>query len=156
MSKARDLAYFNIPVLSGTTFNLASNTFAATLAQLNAAVSDADVATTTELALKANSTDVTTAINSAKTTYTTSVVSGNTAAVAGTVYVLTASLTLTLPASPTAGMWVGISNRSGTLTAVVARNATNIMGLAEDMTIDSLEFNEVLVYADATRGWVLL
>ena len=156
MSKARDLAYFNFPIFNGATFDLTDNTLVATLAELNAAISDADVATTSELALKANSTDVATSINNAKTTYTTSVISTGTTAVAGTVYVLTASLTLTLPASPTAGQWVGVVNRSGTATAVVARNSQNIMSLAEDFTVDINNFSAVFIFADATRGWVVL
>lgn len=85
-----------------------------------------------------------------------SVISGNTTAVASTVYVLTASLTLTLPASPTAGDWVAFTNRSGTTTATIARNGLNIMGLAEDMTLDDAAARGTLVYADATRGWVLI
>lgn len=83
------------------------------------------------------------------------VISGNTTAVRSRTYVLTASLTLTLPASPAAGDWVSIVNRSGTTTAVIGRNGTNIMGLAEDMTLDNVNASLTLIYADATRGWVL-
>lgn len=82
------------------------------------------------------------------------VISGNTTAVRSGTYILTASLTLTLPASPAAGDWVSIVNRSGTTTAVIGRNGTNIMGLAEDMTLDNLNASLTLTYADATRGWV--
>lgn len=82
------------------------------------------------------------------------VISTNTTAVSGRTYVLTASLTLTLPASPTAGMVVEIINRSGTTTCVVGRNAVNIMGLAEDLTLDDQNAPITLTYADATRGWV--
>jgi hypothetical protein len=83
------------------------------------------------------------------------VISTSTTAVASRTYVLTASLTLTLPASPSAGDWVAFSNRSGTLTSVIARNGSNIMGLAENMTVDSLTAGFTLTFADATRGWVL-
>jgi hypothetical protein len=86
---------------------------------------------------------------------TVNVISTNTTAVASRTYVFTASLTLTLPASPTAGDWVAFSNRSGTLTPVIARNGQNIMGLAENMTIDSLNAGMTLTFTDATRGWVL-
>lgn len=86
---------------------------------------------------------------------TTEVISTNTAAVSGRDYVLTASLTLTLPASPAAGDSVGVQNSSGTTTAVIARNGSNIMSLAEDMTIDILNAGFTLMYADATRGWVI-
>jgi len=85
-----------------------------------------------------------------------SVVSTNTSATSGTNYVLTASLTLTLPASPAAGDWVGVSNLSGTTTCVVGRNGLNIEGLAEDLTIDTLNAAVELMYADSTRGWVFI
>lgn len=87
---------------------------------------------------------------------TVNVISGGTTAVASRTYILTASLTLTLPATPTAGDWVKIQNSSGTTTAVVARNGSNIMSLAEDLTIDKGDgASFTLVYADATRGWVV-
>lgn len=87
---------------------------------------------------------------------TPSIISTNTTATAGSMYVLTASLTLTLPASPTAGNKVMLSNRSNTITAIIGRNGQNIMGLAQDMTIDDLNAGVTLVFADATRGWVIL
>jgi hypothetical protein len=82
------------------------------------------------------------------------VIGTNTTAVAFRTYVLTASLTLTLPLSPTAGDWVKIQNSSGTTTAIIARNGSNIMSLAENMTLDANFVPLQLVYADATRGWV--
>jgi len=85
---------------------------------------------------------------------TTSVITENTTAVTGTNYIATASLTLTLPASPAAGDVVGFQNSSNTSTCVIARNGSNIMSLAEDLTIDSLNHALVLQYVDATRGWV--
>jgi hypothetical protein len=85
----------------------------------------------------------------------TSVIGSNTSAVAGTTYILTASLTLTLPGSPTAGDTIRVTNLSGTYTSVVARNGQNIMGIAEDMTIDFNYMSLTLTYADATRGWVV-
>jgi hypothetical protein len=84
------------------------------------------------------------------------VIGTNTTAVAFRTYVLTASLTLTLPSSPTAEDWVKFSNRSGGITAIIGRNGRNIMGLAEDLTVDLDGAGFTLVYADATRGWVLL
>jgi hypothetical protein len=84
------------------------------------------------------------------------VVSTNTNALAYRVYVLTASLTLTLPESPSPGQYVRISNVSGTTTCVVARNGSNIMGLAENLTLDVINAPTTLMYADATRGWVLI
>lgn len=84
------------------------------------------------------------------------VVSSNTNALAYRVYVLTASLTLTLPESPAPGQYVRISNASGTTTCVVARNGSNIMSLAEDLTLDAINASLTLMYADATRGWVFI
>jgi hypothetical protein len=83
------------------------------------------------------------------------VIGTNTTAVASRIYVLTASLTLTLPASPAAGNWVAVQNSSGTATAVIDRNSSNIMSLAENMTIDNTTASFTLVYADSTRGWVI-
>jgi hypothetical protein len=74
--------------------------------------------------------------------------------VASRSYVLTASLTLTLPASPSAGSWVSVQNSSGTTTAVIGRNGSNIMSLDENLTLDANFVAVTLVYADATRGWV--
>lgn len=85
---------------------------------------------------------------------TPSLVSTPTNAVAGGFYVLTASTTITLPATPAAGDPVWVVNRSGTTTPVIARNSSNIMGLAENLTIDSENAPVTLVYADATRGWI--
>jgi hypothetical protein len=84
------------------------------------------------------------------------VIGTNTTAVASRIYVLTASLTLTLPASPSAGNTVTVSNMSGAITAVIGRNSQPIMALAEDLTVDLDGAGFTLVYADATRGWVLL
>ena len=82
-------------------------------------------------------------------------ISADTAAVSGCNYVLTASLTLTLPAAPEAGDRVGIQNSSSTTTATIARNGNNIMSLAENMTFDRLDVGITLMYADSTRGWII-
>jgi hypothetical protein len=69
---------------------------------------------------------------------------------------LTASLTLTLPASPATGDVIGVSNLSGTITAVVGRNGNKIMNVAEDMTIDTVNSGFTLIYSGATYGWIIL
>jgi len=84
------------------------------------------------------------------------VIGTDTTAVSSRIYVLTASLVLTLPASPSAGNWVTVSNMSGAVTATIARNSQPIMALAEDLTVDLDGAGFTLVYSDATRGWVLL
>jgi hypothetical protein len=68
------------------------------------------------------------------------------------VSVVGAGLTMTLPASPAAGNEVAIQVGDFTDT-VIGRNSQNIMGLAEDMTIDVENRTVNLVFTDATRGW---
>ena len=68
------------------------------------------------------------------------------------VSVTSAGLTMTLPASPAAGNEVAIQVGAFTNT-IIGRNSQNIMGLAEDMTIDVENRTVNLVFTDATRGW---
>lgn len=84
------------------------------------------------------------------------IIGTSTAAVSSRIYVLTASLTLTLPASPSAGNWVSVSNMSATTTVTIGRNGQPIMALAEDLTVDLVGAGFFLIYSDATRGWVLV
>jgi hypothetical protein len=90
------------------------------------------------------------------TTPTVSVISANTTAQANYVYVFTASLTLTLPASPSSGDSIKISNRSGTTTCVLGANGNNIMGSASDLTLDTASASFELIYSDTTNGWVII
>lgn len=83
-------------------------------------------------------------------------ISGNTNAAASTLYVFTADLTLTLPASPLVGALVGVSNRSGVTTCIIGRNTKKIMGLSEDLTVDILNAGFSLVYTGTNEGWVIL
>lgn len=84
------------------------------------------------------------------------VISSSTTATANNLYVFTANLTLTLPASPSAGDSIKISNRSGVATCVLARNGSNIMGSASDLTLDTASASFELIYSDATNGWVII
>lgn len=70
-------------------------------------------------------------------------------------YVLTnvAATTVTLPASPAAGDMVWITVANSLNTNVVARNSQPIMGLAEDMTLDTHNRTVCLRYGNATIGW---
>lgn len=70
-------------------------------------------------------------------------------------FVDTATQTLTLPATPSAGDNVTILVGNFTDT-VVGRNGENIMGLAEDLTIDVAYLGITLVYADSTNGWTMI
>lgn len=66
--------------------------------------------------------------------------------------VTAAGQTITLPATPTEGDEVGIQVGNFTDTTV-ARNGSNIMGLAEDFDMDIAYLAVQLVYIDATQGW---
>jgi hypothetical protein len=84
------------------------------------------------------------------------VISSDTTATANNLYVFTANLTLTLPASPSAGDSIKISNRSGTTTCVLGRNGNNIMGSASDLTLDTASASFELIYSGAAQGWVII
>jgi len=78
-------------------------------------------------------------------------------AVSGDVVVVTAgSITITLPATPSAGDTVGIKDGTGTASATsftVARNGSNIASSATDLTFD-VDFGEITMsYIDGTIGW---
>lgn len=69
--------------------------------------------------------------------------------IAGTV----AGIALTLPSSPQPGWEVGVAV-GGTFTdTLVSRNGSNIMGLAEDMTLDRGYLSFQFVYVDSNVGW---
>ena len=84
------------------------------------------------------------------------VISANTNAVVNTVYVFTATLTLTLPASPSLGDSIKISNLSDVDTCVLGRNGNKIMGVAEDLTLDTASASFELIWSGATKGWVII
>jgi len=67
--------------------------------------------------------------------------------------VTAAGLTITLPASPTAGAEVAVTVVAAITDTIIARNGLNIMSLPEDLTIDRADVTVTLYYVDATRGW---
>ena len=77
------------------------------------------------------------------------------AAIAGQHIVCTNAgvVTITLPAAPTAGQTVWITVGNGRTDNVIARNGSNIMGLAEDMTIDNASATVPLRFINSTLGW---
>ena len=87
---------------------------------------------------------------------TPSVVSTNTTAVAGYAYYLDSDgITLTLPASPSNGDVVGVSEIAGGETSVIARNGSNIMSVDSDLTLDVAYTRTTLTYTGASVGWAL-
>jgi len=60
--------------------------------------------------------------------------------------------TITLPATPSIGNEVQIGVGAFTNT-IVARNASNIMSLAENLTIDTQNVNICFLFVGGTVGW---
>ena len=87
---------------------------------------------------------------------TVGVISSNTTAVANSVYVLTANLTLTLPANPQIGDSVKVSNRSGVATCIIGANNKKIMGAAANLTLDTASASFELIYSGTDQGWVII
>ncbi len=71
------------------------------------------------------------------------------------VVVTTAGLTITLPATPIAGTVVTVVVAGTFLDTIVARNGSNIMSLAQDITLDKQYAAMQFTYTDATNGWRL-
>ena len=68
-----------------------------------------------------------------------------------------AAFTVTLPASPSAGDIVGIkdyANTADTNNITIGRNGSNIQGTANDFVIDTEGLAIILLYVDATKGWL--
>lgn len=87
--------------------------------------------------------------------FTPSVITANTTAVANTThyYLNAGTITLTLPASPSAGDVVKITEVAGNTDCVVGRNGSNIMSDASDLTLDQAYAVIYLQYVNATIGW---
>jgi hypothetical protein len=89
---------------------------------------------------------------------TWSVIDSDTNAVNETGYFIDAgsnSVSLTLPATPTVGYTVGVRVIDSTNTITILRNGSNIEGVGDDYTVDGPRSGFILVYADATSGWVI-
>ena len=88
--------------------------------------------------------------------YDVSVISTATTAQAGYVYVLTASLALTLPAG-VVGDSIKISNRSATTTCTIVPNGTDkIMGSNSTMTLNTAAASFELIFSGTAQGWVII
>lgn len=83
-------------------------------------------------------------------------VTGNVNATLGVPHFITAAAVITLPASPTAGDAVPFRKKTAAGVVVsFARNTKPIETLAEDLVLDGEHDAGVLIYADATRGWLV-
>ena len=68
-------------------------------------------------------------------------------------------LTVTLPASPSAGDIVAVkdyANTADTNNITIGRNSSNVDGTAADPIIANEGGSIILVYADATKGWLVV
>jgi len=68
----------------------------------------------------------------------------------------TAAITITLPASPSAGDYVVVKDGTGaaaTSSFTVARNGENIAASATDLTFDKNYAEITMTYIDASIGW---
>jgi len=66
------------------------------------------------------------------------------------------AITVTLPASPSAGAIVAVSDYAKTFNTnacTIGRNSSNIEGAASNITLDAEGIAMTFVYADATKGW---
>lgn len=63
------------------------------------------------------------------------------------------AVTLTLPATPNTGdaIWITVAN--GLANNIIDRNGEKIMGISENMTIDSANVTVQLRYANTAMGW---
>jgi hypothetical protein len=67
-----------------------------------------------------------------------------------------AAFTVTLPAAPSAGDIVALSDYTGTWGAnnlTVGRNSSNINGAASDLVLNQNNTTATLIYVDGTEGW---
>ena len=86
----------------------------------------------------------------------TNVITSNTTATKDNHYYVNGSaITLTLPASPSVGDEVRFSEIAGNTNNVIARNSSNIMSSATDLTVDTAFAVLYLRYVDSTIGWAL-
>lgn len=98
--------------------------------------------------------DVVLDINDTK--YAVFVINSSTTAVAGALYVFTANLVLTLPASPNIGDSVKISNLSQSDTCSLDRNGQSILGAASNLTLDNRYSSFEVVFTGSLKGWVII
>jgi len=116
-----------------------------------------NAATATSATSATTATSATSATTASRLVSTTTTTATNKTLADGEFCTVTASgRTITLPASPTAGdrVYISVGNFTDT---TVGRNSQNIMGLAENMTIDKAYVGLEFVYSgNATQGWRII
>jgi hypothetical protein len=68
------------------------------------------------------------------------------------------AVTATLPASPTLGdevSFIDYASTADTNNITIARNGSNILAAAEDLTVSTERAGFTLVFTDSTQGWIL-
>jgi hypothetical protein len=101
----------------------------------------------------------TSAVNGAVNWNTTKITANPNPAVTGVGYFCDTSggaFTVTLPAAPSAGAIVALSDYTGTWgtnNVTVGRNSSNINGAAENLILNVNNTTATLIYVDATEGW---
>jgi len=89
-----------------------------------------------------------------------SVITSNTTMVAGRGYFVnttSGAISMTLPSGGTAGDTIAIKDYAGTFATnnlTILRNSHNIQGAANDSLITTARASVILVYIDATKGWL--
>jgi hypothetical protein len=103
--------------------------------------------------------DVTTLVTSA-IDWQSTLKTGDFTAVSGEGYFInttSGAITATLPASPSAGNIVAFKDYAATFATnnlTIGRNSSNIQGNANDSVLSTNRASVVLVYVDATKGWL--
>ena len=103
--------------------------------------------------------DVTTLVTSA-IDWQSTLKTGDFTAVSGEGYFInttSGAITATLPASPSAGAIVAFKDYAATFATnnlTIGRNSSNIQGAATDSVLSTNRASVVLVYVDATKGWL--
>ena len=93
-------------------------------------------------------------------TWSSTIITTNTTLASGNGYFVnttSGAITVTLPASPSVGDYLQIKDYAGTFgtnNLTIARNGSNIQGVANDSVISTNRAALKLVYADATKGWL--
>jgi len=84
-----------------------------------------------------------------------SVINTPTTATSFNTYVITDTLTLTLPESPVANDIIRIVDLSNTSSVIISRNGQKINNIADDITLDYANASLTLQYVNLSIGWII-